>query len=431
MGWRKTEKAERFRDLIRNVVFGSWNVIIVLLATFSSFTIPLELVTYSSPDDWIWQEIILTIFFTADIFITQFRLRHKQTAQFLEYSALRSYSRRWVLLDIVAAIPFASLTGVPWTALLRLAKLAKVIVILMVVRRANVRLNNPIMLFQTMYWAIIAAHALSCGWLLIRGLDHDIDIFSNYVAALYWTMATLTTVGYGDIVPVSNGERLYSAVTMILGYSLIGYLIGSVAGILTKKDPVRERYLDNLEKLANAVKYAQLPLDLQQRIHSYYTYLYDRRIGYDESSFIEELPEGLRAEASLHFRKEVIEQVSLFDEAPAEFILDIAPFLRERIVAPGDYVFRAGDLGKDMYLIARGKVGVYTPDELKLLATLQEGDYFGEIALFKEIPRTATVKAESYCDIYSLTKKTLDVAFQKYPSIAEVVRAKAEQRHER
>ena len=414
--------------LLDNVAYNIWQLLIVALVSYTSFTIPLSIVA-NQADRYFWlREIILTVCFTLDIFITQRRIQQKKTYLVSEYGLFSAYQKRWMAVDVIAAVPFALITSFPGLALIRLVKLVRVVNMLWVVRRIKVHLANPILLLQIIYWTAVAAHFLSCGWLLIRGFDHDTDIYSNYISALYWTTTTLTTVGYGDIVPSTSEERLYAIFTMILGYSLIGYLIGSIAGILTKKDPARERYLENLEKLSNAVKYAQLPLDLQQRIHAYYRYMMDRRVGYDEASFIEELPPGLRAEVSLHFRKEVIERAALFDEAPTEFVLEIAQYLRERIVPPGDYVFRAGDAGSDMFLIARGEINVYSPDETRLLASLKEGDFFGEIALFKNIPRTATVKATSYCDIYSLSKDTLESAFKKYPSIAERVRAKAEQR---
>ena len=253
---------------------------------------------------------------------------------------------------------------------------------------------------------------------------------SDYINALYWTVATLTTVGYGDITPETDSERVYAVVTMVLGYSLIGYLIGSIAGIITKKNPSQEKYQHNLEQLANAVRHAQLPLNLQQRLHAYYIYQLQRGVGYDESSFVQDLPPGLRAEVSLCFRQEAIESISLFQNAPDEFILEVAQHLSERIVPAGDYIFKAGDMGQEVYFIARGMVGIYHSSTNKQLALLNEGDFFGEIALFENIPRTASVRAETYCDLYTLHKRTFDRIFEKFPDVRDQIQKKAEKRQE-
>ena len=412
------------------IAFGSWNLFVVLVATIASFTIPLHLL-FGSPSETFFmiRELSLALVFGIDILISLKRIKAKHSVQFFELSILRNFYKRWLIPDIIAAIPFALFFANPFFEFLHLLKLIKVVYLTFILSRIYIRLKNGIVLLQFVYWLSLLSHWVSCGWMYVRGIVETATA-SDYVNALYWTVATLTTVGYGDITPQTDAERIYAVVTMVLGYSLIGYLIGSIAGILSKKNPSREKYDQNLEQLANAVRYAQLPLDLQQRIHSYFLYQLQRGFGYDESSFIEELPPGLRAEVSLHFRQEVIEQVPLFKDAPDAFILEIAQHLNERIVPAGDYIFEAGDAGSEMYFIARGEVGIYHASTDKLVRVLREGEYFGEISLFENIPRTASVRAETYCDLYSLRKLTFDQIFENFPEVRARVKEKAERRQE-
>ncbi len=409
-------------------LYSLWNVLIVSVVTFSTVSIPFGLAIVE-PERWmIIREIVFTILFTADILINMIRLKRKSSFMLFEYNTLRSFYRRWIITDIIAALPLASLFGIPALQLFRFTKLVKVAFLIQILRRVKAHLSNPLLMLQILFWAANATHWLTCGWLRLRGMDHDLDLYTNYIDALYWTASTLTTVGYGDITPITTTERFYAVLTMLFGYSFFGYLIGSFAGILAKKDPIREKYNQNLEKLTNAARYANLPLDLQRRIFEYFRYQMTRRVGYDEDSFINELPASMRGEVSLYFRKEVIENVSLFQNAPLSFVLEIAQHLHERIVAPDEYVFKAGDHGQQMFLIAHGTVNVYSADENKLLRTLSKGDYFGEIAMFKEVPRTATIKAESYCDLYSLRKQTFESTLKQYPKIAAAIKEKAEER---
>ena len=99
--------------------------------------------------------------------------------------------------------------------------------------------------------------------------------------------------------------------------------------------------------------------------------------------------------------------------------------LKPVILTPGDYVFKAADEGKEMYFVVHGNLDVFLKDEKKPFARLSAGDFFGEIALFMKKPRTATIKAVTYCDLYTLGKNTFDHLVSKYPDIAAEIEKKA------
>lgn len=70
------------------------------------------------------------------------------------------------------------------------------------------------------------------------------------MAAFYWTVTTITTVGYGDILAYNNVERIYCSVIMIIGVFLYSYTIGSLSSILLNLDARREKLNKKIEILA-------------------------------------------------------------------------------------------------------------------------------------------------------------------------------------
>jgi voltage-gated potassium channel len=98
------------------------------------------------------------------------------------------------------------------------------------------------------------------------------------------------------------------------------------------------------------------------------------------------------------------------------------------VYTPGDTIVKAGELGFDMYFISKGSVDVLSADELTHYATLTDGQFFGEIALLLSTPRTATIRAREYCDLYRLNKETFDRILNRYPGFKKNIEELAEKR---
>ena len=275
---------------------------------------------------------------------------------------------------------------------------------------------------------ILITHWLSCGWHSLSHVAVQPDFATNYIDSLYWAITTLTTVGYGDIIPVSNPQKVYAIFVQVMGFGVFTFVIATVASRLMRKDPARIRYEENIENLTALMHYRTLPRHLKTKIINFYKYMWQQRLGYDESSFLESLPDNLQTEVALYLKKEVIEKVSLFKGSSQEFKREIALLLKPVFVTPDDYIFKAGDIGDEMYFVVAGELNTLTQTENRILTTLKAGDFFGEIALFKNQNRSATVKALTYCDIYSLDKTAFDKVVMKYPEIGLQIQSIVEKR---
>ena len=73
-------------------------------------------------------------------------------------------------------------------------------------RQRQIKSAGLFTFFFYIFWILTIIHWLGCGWTAIIGTDPASDLTTNYINAIYWTITTVTTVGYGDILPVDNSE---------------------------------------------------------------------------------------------------------------------------------------------------------------------------------------------------------------------------------
>ncbi|WPY01012.1 Cyclic nucleotide-binding domain-containing protein [Candidatus Trichorickettsia mobilis] len=115
--------------------------------------------------------------------------------------------------------------------------------------------------------------------------------------------------------------------------------------------------------------------------------------------------------ADSYFLSDLLRCVSLFKPLPEELIQEIIKSVYQKNVKAGDIIVKQGDIGKAFYIIINGQYNVTNKtidDKETILNSLTSGDYFGEMALLKEIPRQATITATTKGSLLVLNKETFE-----------------------
>jgi len=111
----------------------------------------------------------------------------------------------------------------------------------------------------------------------------------------------------------------------------------------------------------------------------------------------------------------------LFDDLSPEDVADLAEHLKHQRFEPGQVICKKGEPGDSMYLVAQGVVSIYLPGEGSSKVPLKEvavGQYFGELSLFDDKPRSATAEARTDCEVLELERDVLNEHIKKRPRIA-------------
>ena len=97
------------------------------------------------------------------------------------------------------------------------------------------------------------------------------NLWAEYLTALYWALTTLTTVGYGDITPTSDGERVYAAIAMIVGGSFYGFVVGAITSIVSDSDLNASAYHERVDLVAAWLNHnRRLPMELKRVLRRYF-----------------------------------------------------------------------------------------------------------------------------------------------------------------
>ena len=399
----------------------AWDLIIIILTVFIAIELPLRL-AFNYGITHIFVEILITILLFVDIvinFYSQVYSKGKLIRNRKEIA--RHYLRTFFIFDLLAAIPFFLISvifpGVLWLKWISLARLFKLLRLHTLISKWRSRqVINPsiLRLGVFFFWILLIAHWIACIWIYIARFEH-LDPIPTYINAIYWCITTITTVGYGDISPVTDLQKVLTMVAMFLGVAVYGYVIGNVASLLSNIDVAKAGFLKQMEDINSFLSYKSVPKRLKQKVHEYYQYVWHTRMAHSDEGILTNLPTSLRTEISLHLHKQLIEQVPFFKNTDKEFIREIISELQPQVFLPGDFIFKKGEDGDCMYFISNGSVDVLSDDGSSVLATLKEGDYFGEIALINKITRTRSVVAKDYCNLYALERKNFDALLEKYP----------------
>lgn len=104
-----------------------------------------------------------------------------------------------------------------------------------------------------------------------QGHTGDVRWTDLYTTALYWSVMTLTSIGYGDVIPMNTVERALCSLYMIISGVSWTYVLGTAAGIASTLDPNAVMYQTTMDQLNYFMRKRQLPREMRHQLRDYFT----------------------------------------------------------------------------------------------------------------------------------------------------------------
>jgi len=475
-----------------------WDIgVIAPLLVYFAVIMPFRLCFAAPTPKW---EIGVDVIFIADIvlsfrtgyFVANALGEEEFSVEYDRRKVALNYAKTWLIPDVVSGIPFSILDVAAkeaYTASRGAAgplKLVKLIKLLRVVKlgrlfkvekilqnldrstldhigdflqRGNTR--SVVLFSQLAFVLAFVCHLFACGFVLVgrmgskRGgpnwLESEMGgpfeasdtekggqaVNSIYLAAFYYALTTIVSVGYGDIIPRNNGERLFAILCEFIGAAVFAMIIAAFTNVLSSMDTNQRATQEQLDAVSSFVNLRGFPDDLGRRIRRHFRHFYANKAAIDESRIFSELSTGLRKEVSQFLVSDLVGMDSFLTKVSPVLWPRLLPLLRPMRYEAGETICRQGEECTEMYILLSGRLlgstvvesgdgddddaGVVVVDEEPRVRHTSPGGHFNVLCVlgvWKRCVETAVVSERTWAEIYALNAKDFAGLFTGLADIA-------------
>nr|XP_022331257.1 potassium/sodium hyperpolarization-activated cyclic nucleotide-gated channel 3-like isoform X7 [Crassostrea virginica] len=445
-----------------------WDLFMLVLLLANLIILPVAISFFNNDltDEWIAFNCISDTVFFLDIIInfrTGIILNDFADEIILDPKLIaKHYVKSWFFLDLVSTIPMDYIF-LWWDAetdiyqmvhagrALRILRLAKLLSLLRLLRLSRlVRYVQQweeflavagkfMRIFNLICLMLLLGHWNGCLQFLVPMLEEfpkdcwvsieelkDASWWTQYTWALFKALSHMLCIGYGRFPPQNMTDTWLTILSMLSGATCYALFLGHTTTIIQSFDTSRRLYNEKFKQVEEYMVYRKLPRKLRQKISEYYEHRYQGKM-FDEDNILDELNACLRQEVINHNCRALVKSVPFFTNADPQFVSAVISRLEFEVFQPGDYIIREGTMGTKMYFIQEGIVDIITKDG-EIATSLSDGSYFGEICLLTNAKRVASVRAETYVNLYSLSVEHFNSVLERYPLMRRTMESVAAER---
>ena len=435
-----------------------WDLVTLVLLLFTAVVTPVE-VAFLETSMWsimFWINRSVDVLFVIDIFLNFFvAIIDPEDGQLIFHhpTIIKTYLRGWFTIDVISITPFDLISliykdgSVGKLKILRVLRLLRLMKLLRILRAGRIfqRLEtqyqidySQLELVKFVILALMTSHWMACAFgivadledaeynwmyytafnkytengLLTEGMDprgvvSDVDI---YFAAFYWSSMTMTTIGYGDVVPSTLIERIFCSIMMLVGAFAYGYIIGAVGNVITQANEKKNKFYALMGELNSFLDEGRLTRALRIRLREYFKYKMASTNVSAHTALLKLMSPALRAEITLCMNT-WITKVGFFKKCPEALVIQLTLSIKQQTFPPQEKVIVPGDWSDRMFIVRKG-VAICRQ---KIITT---GQVFCVESLYKEGKVAYSAHAVTFCDLYTIERDVLLTALKHFPEMA-------------
>ncbi|KAI7738322.1 hypothetical protein M8C21_033437 [Ambrosia artemisiifolia] len=374
-----------------------WQTLMVIMVAYSAWTYPFEVAFLKSSSHTHKQlyiaDSIVDLFFAIDIVLTFFVAYVDPTTHLLvrdPKSIATRYLSTWFVMDLASTLPFELISylftgkhrmALPYTVLglLRFWRLRRVKQFFTRIEK-DIRFNYFwVRCARLLCVTLFLVHCAGCIYYLLAvlyphegrtwigsmnpGFRKD-DLYILYISAIYWSITTMTTVGYGDLHAENAAEMVFIIFYMLFNLGLTAYIIGNMTNLVVEGTRRTMEFRNSIEAASSFVGRNRLPPRLKEQILAYMCLRFKAE-SLNQQQLIEQLPKTICKSIRQYLFLPTVEQVYLFKDVSREIRLLLVADMKAEFIPPREDVIIQNEAPEDVYIIVSGEVEIIECDSME------------------------------------------------------------------
>ncbi|KAL3498357.1 hypothetical protein ACH5RR_041089, partial [Cinchona calisaya] len=273
------------------------------------------------------------------------------------------------------------------------------------------------------YWLATHHHVADDTWIgsLIPNFKER-SVWLGYTYSMYWSIVTLTTVGYGDLHAVNTGEKVFNMMYMLFNIGLTAYLIGNMTNLIVHSAVRTLAMRDAVNEILQYATKNRLPESLKDQMLAHITLKF-KTAELQQEEVLEDLPKAIRSSIAQHLFRTTTEKTYLFKGVSEDLIVHLVPEMKAEYFPPKVDIIIQNEMSTDFYIIVSEAVDVitYKNGMEQFLSKSGPPDMFGEIGVIFNIPQPFTVRTKRLSQVIRISHHNFKQLLQPFNEDAKMI----------